>query len=468
VPAARSRFGIALAVLAAMVVALGLTLTSGTSLGAQVALPAAPTTPIQHVVVLYMENHSFDNVLGRLCVNDHRCDGAVRGKVSNGTTIDLKSAQDVVPDVGHNHSAQVLAIDGGRMDKFDKINGCSQLHSQYACYQAYTAVQIPNLAALARQYVISDRTFESELTPTFGSHVFLLAGQLGGFSGDNPESNQKKGGIVPGGGGGKNPGPGWGCDSGLDAQWRSSPTASYIKVPSCFPDQTGFGPYRSSPVPWIPTIMDRLQGAGLSWRIYRTEPGHPGYTWAGCPYFAECLYGPQGTNSVLTDQLLPDAQAGLLPAVSFVFPIWDDSQHNKASMAQGDNFIGDVVNAIMSGPQWSSTAIFITYDDCGCFYDHVPPPNGLGIRVPMVIVSPYAKPAYTDSTVASFASILAFIDHNWQISPLSTADGSAYDYAGSFDFTQQPVARVATTHTTVPDWERRWIAAHPPDPNDPN
>ncbi|HJP64966.1 MAG TPA: alkaline phosphatase family protein, partial [Actinomycetota bacterium] len=286
------------------------------------------------------------------------------------------------------------------------------------------------------------------------------------------EANDGPGRILPGGGGGGggNPpdGPGWGCDSLMDAQWRSSPTASYIKVPSCFPDQSGFGPYRSSPVPWIPTIMDRLDAAGLGWRIYRTEPGHPGYTWAGCPYFAECLYGAQGTNSVLTSQLIPDAHAGLLPAVSFVFPVWDQSQHNKSSMAAGDNFIGDVVDAVMSGPQWSSTAIFITYDDCGCFYDHVPPPNGLGIRVPMVIVSPYAKPAYTDSTVASFASILAFIEHNWQIPALSSADAAAYDYRGSFDFTQQPVARVRLVRTAIPEWERRWLAEHPPDPNDPN
>ena len=80
-------------------------------------------------------------------------------------------------------------------------------------------------------------------------------------------------------------------------------------------------------------------------------------------------------------------------------------------MAQGDNWIGSIVNAIEQGPQWTSTAIFITWDDCGCFYDHVPPPPGLGIRVPMLLVSPYAKAGYTDSAAASFASILAYTEH---------------------------------------------------------
>src|SRR5439155_1658622 len=90
-------------------------------------------------------------------------------------------------------------------------------------------------------------------------------------------------------------------------------------------------------------------------------------------------------------QVIDDATNGTLPTVSIVTPTNSKSQHNFYSMKMGDNWIGQVVQAIENGPQWSSTAIFITYDDCGCFYDHVAPPAGLGIRVPMVIVSPYAK-----------------------------------------------------------------------------
>ena len=113
--------------------------------------------------------------------------------------------------------------------------------------------------------------------------------------------------------------------------------------------------------------------------------------------------------------ILTDAAAGALPAFSIVTPTGPQSQHNGNSMIAGDNWIGQVVSAITSGPQWASTAVFITYDDCGCFYDHVPPPEpGMGIRVPMVIVSPYARRGFTDSNVATYASLLAFAEgHTW-------------------------------------------------------
>ena len=102
------------------------------------------------------------------------------------------------------------------------------------------------------------------------------------------------------------------------------------------------------------------------------------------------------------------------------------------------------IGAVEAGPQWSSTAIFVTYDDCGCFYDHVPPgynPNGFrqGVRVPMVIASPYAKVAYTDSHTASFASVLRFTEETFGLPALGINDLHAYDYANSFDFSQQPL-----------------------------
>ena len=99
-----------------------------------------------------------------------------------------------------------------------------------------------------------------------------------------------------------------------------------------------------------------------------------------------------------------------------------------------DDWIGQVVSAIENGPDWNSTAIFSTWDDCGCFYDHVPPPKGDGVRVPMIIISPYAKPGYTDSTVSTFASMLAFIEHNFGVAPLSNVDAKSYYYTNSFDF----------------------------------
>jgi phospholipase C len=237
-------------------------------------------------------------------------------------------------------------------------------------------------------------------------------------------------------------------------------------VPACIPDQSGFGPYRSSPVQWAPTIMDRMDAAGLPWRIdggegMKDTSVGSGYSWATCPTFADCLYTSQAKKFQPWSAVLRQASTGSLTRLTLVTPPFDYSQHNFVSMARGDNWIGNIVRAIMNGPQWSSTAILITYDDCGCFYDEVAPPSGFGLRSPMVIVSPYAKPGFTDSNFASTNSILAFIEHTFSLPPLGDADATAYDYSQSFDFSQPPVASVAMTHTTLPRSERRWLARQP-------
>jgi phospholipase C len=299
--------------------------------------------------------------------------------------------------------------------------------------------------------------------PSWGAHLELVSQDLDGFLGAHGEYGTlgKLGG-------------GWGCDSGYDAPWKSTPDAKTQRVPACVPDpsldpaQYPFGgAYRPTPVPYVPTIMDELDAAGLSWRLYvTTGRGATPYGWAICPIFAECLDTSQHQNQVGTKDVLTDAANGTLPAFSVVLPNNATSQHNGDSMATGDNWIGQVVQAIESGPDWGSTAIFITYDDCGCFYDHVPP-HGMGIRVPMVIVSPWARPGFTDTTRASFSSMLAFTEHVFGLAPLSALDAAAYDYADSFDFGQVPSVGVPMTHTHVSKRERERIRANPPDPDDP-
>ena len=136
-------------------------------------------------------------------------------------------------------------------------------------------------------------------------------------------------------------------------------------------------------------------------------------------------------------QLTADAAAGQLPAYSIMTPTTADSQHNGNDMSTGDNYIGSAVSAIQASPDWASTAIFITYDDCGCFFDHVNPlkyNSSWGIRVPMVIVSPFAKLGYTDSTPTTFAGTLAFVEHTFGLAPLNSTDASAYDYRNAFCF----------------------------------
>jgi phospholipase C len=427
---------------------------------ASAAPPVSASTPIQHIVVIYQENHSFNELLGWLCTqNPGRCLGTKTGKLSDGSSIALQQAPDVPPGVSHTAKSQTVAMDGGKMDGFNLIGGCHSTGG-YACYNRYVKANIPTLGWLASTYAISDHTFELSAVPSWGAHINLVASRLDGFVGDNPKA-------VAG-----NPqGPGWGCDSFRDAQWRAKPGATLKWVPACIPAPNGVGPYRASPVKWVPTIMDRLDGANLSWRIYAPSPSDPGqpysYGWAICPTFAECLLGPQANNVFPPGQVVSDAGAGSLPDFSIVIPTAANSQHNGFSMMQGDNWIASVVNAVMSGPDWASTAIFITYDDFGGFYDEVAPPQGLGIRVPMVIVSPYAKPGFTDTNVASFASILAFTEHVFGLQPLATSDANAYDYMNAFDFTQTPLPRVKLRQHVVPASSRAWIKAHPPPANDP-
>ena len=124
--------------------------------------------------------------------------------------------------------------------------------------------------------------------------------------------------------------------------------------------------------------------------------------------------------------------------------------------------------AIERGPNWSSSAIFITYDDCGCFYDHVPPPSAeTGIREPMVIVSPFARAGFTDSGTTTYAGLLAYTEHTFGLAPLAAADADAYDYSDAFDYSQTPLSGVKMTRTRVSRRERARIAAHPPSEADP-
>jgi phospholipase C len=249
-------------------------------------------------------------------------------------------------------------------------------------------------------------------------------------------------------------------------------------VPSCIPDPSlslpNGGAFEPTPVQYLPTIFDRLNTAGLSWRIYGT-PYSPvfvpksEYAWSICPSLAECEYTSQVQNLVQSLQFTADAQSGNLPAYSIVVPgnsTLMDGCHNLMSATACDNWVGQMVGAVESGPDWGSTAIFITFDDCGCFYDQVVPgknPDGTqrGPRTPLIIVSPYAKPGYTDTTASTFAGILAYVEQTFGLAPLGVNDARAYDFSNVFNYNQAP--RKAVRMVTRPLSARaKWLAAHPP------
>jgi phospholipase C len=440
---------------------LAATAVTGPGSGAAGSSAAGIATPIEHVVILFQENNSFDEVLGKLCADTRGtrdpCDGVTSGLLHTGQSIPLAKQPDIVPNVKHTIIAQRTAINGGNMNGFDLIGGC-RASKGYACYAQFDPAQIPNLAALAQNFAVSDRTFEFATTPSWGGHLVLAAATLDGFDGGNPQVSNYT----------DKPGAGWGCDSHKDANWSSN-GKNYALQPACIPDETGAGPYRASQVAYVPTIFDRVEQAGLTWKVYagKGKVGS-GYLWNVCTYFYECLGSSQRAHVGAASEVVRDAAAGNLPNFSIVTPTPQNSQHNLDSMLQGDNWIGSVVSAIESGPDWNSTTIFITYDDCGCFYDHVPPPTASwGIRVPMVVVSPFARPGYTDSTDATFLSMLAYTEHTFGLAPLSQNDANAYDYVRAFDYSQPPLPPTRMKATPIPSWERAWLAAHPNDPDDP-
>jgi phospholipase C len=199
--------------------------------------------------------------------------------------------------------------------------------------------------------------------------------------------------------------------------------------------------------PYLPTIFDRLDAqtstSTSTWKIYGGDAvprATAGWEWAICPTFAGCLYNPaQFKNLVPEPTIVTDTMSGNLPAFSVVTPNSQNSEHNGDSMSLGDNYVGSIVSAIQQSSAWSSTAIFITWDDCGCFSDHVNPfaydPTWeWGIRVPMIIVSPYARAGYTDSTPTTFAGILKFAENTFNLPKLNSNDGNAYGYRNAFCF----------------------------------
>ncbi len=401
-------------------------------------------SPIKHVVVLYLENHSFDSILGYWC-NNHPGRCPVGGmpasvKLSNGVTVTPNVEPDIVPNVSHTVASQKAAIDGGKMDGWNKVSGCMP-KVNYRCVGGYKPKQIPNVTSLANTFAISDNTFSMADSPSWGGHLYAVMGSLDNFTGDNPVAAK-----------GVTPGPGWGCNSDKVTPWRE-PSGTLENEPSCIPDfsigQPNGGAFRPTPASYAPTIMDRLAGAGLTWKIF----GEPipqmgnGYIWDICPSFAECLDTSQTKNNVQASTFINVAKNGNLPNFAVVTPGGKnavDSEHNGTSMTAGDDWVGQVANAIMTGPEWNSTALFITWDDCGCFYDQVPPgtnPDGTpqGPRSPLLIVSPFARPAFTDSTHTSFAGILAYVENNFGLTPLGPNDMGAYNFSNAFNYSQKPL-----------------------------
>jgi phospholipase C len=463
-----------------MAAVLGLSAALASAAAGAPGAPAAPAavslTPIKHVVFVYNENHSFDNIFGPYCATKRRnsCTGKTgRVTFADGTSANTYKAKDIVPDVCHSPSCQQAAINGGAMNGWNTVKGCTP-QTAYACLQQYEPSQISVLTAIARNGVLGDRFF-SEPNPSAGSHMFFFTGEDSqGFTGAIPSYTPP----------GYTAHFGWGCDSNKQATWTNPITGSQRGAWFCNPNASerpnggAPGPTPVKPVPDFFTSI--LDPAGVSWLNYGANKNVDAYKYNVLTYQAAALYR-DGHKSVPQMRVLSDARAGKLPNVSFVTSAgselvgggYDTSQHNSSSMAVGNNFINDLLAAIKAGPNALNTAVLITYDDCGCFYDHIAPGAGLGPRVPLLIWSPWARKGYVDHQPARFASILAFIEANFGLKSLTLSNPKALDGVVTNDLMQdfnfaQPMQAAQRNldsfrlppHDFVSEETKEWLREH--------
>jgi len=385
------------------------------SLGVATAFAQNPgLNNIQHIVFIIKENRSFDNYFGTF----PGADGATTGKISTGDVIPLGHTPDRTPhDLCHSWFCATQSIDGGNMDRFDMVYQ-GNINGTMLPYTQLTEQDIPNYFALAKQFVLADRMFSSLEGASFPNHLYTIAADSGGVvQNPNDPLNPTNSGILT-----------WGCDS--------DSVTTVLMVDDDGDVSTKF------PCFDIPTLGDRLEAAGISWKSYAPGPGQPGYMFSTYDAIDHIRNTSLWAEHVVPDtQFAADALSGNLPAVSWVVT-GSGSEHPNASSCVGEDWTVTQLNAIMQGPDWASTAIFITWDDFGGFYDHVPPPimdqYGLGPRVPLLIISPYAKSGYVSHTQYEFSSVLRLIEKRFGLQSLATRDAEANDMLDSFDFSQQP------------------------------
>jgi phospholipase C/uncharacterized protein YjdB len=380
---------------------------------------------IQHIVFIVKENRTFDNLFGTY----PGANGATTATISTGQVIPLGHTADrVARDMDHSWHGSFISIDYGRMDGFDLI-AQGNINNDYLSLTQQTQSDMPNYWTYAGNFVLADNMFSSLHGPSFPNHLYTVAAQSGGVA-TNPYPS---GGAIS-----------WGCDA---------PTGKLVDVLDTSGNLTEVYPCFD-----FTTLVDSLQSAGISWKYYSPGQYQDGYEWNALNSINQIrnnssLWTP--TNIPNTTQFVTDAQNGQLPSVSWLVGPGETSEHPTASICASENWTVEQVNAVMQGPEWNSTAIFIAWDDFGGFYDHVQPPTpedeyGLGLRVPMLIISPYALAGHISNTLYESSSILKFVEEKFGLAPLATRDTNANDMLDSFSLAQAPLPPLVLQTRTCP------------------
>ena len=397
------------------------------------------TIPISHVIIMVQENRSFNNLFAKF----PGAEGTTRGKMGK-RIIRLKAVNLTWPcDFGHSRSGFLKDYDGGKMDGFyleggGKGSTCGPQAGRHP-YQYVNPAQITPYWDIAGQYVLADKMFQTQGSGSFTGHQDLIRGGTTFDSALDEALVDFPTGIP------------WGCDapSGTTTSmlvWTGSKIQGPKKGPfPCTNQFPGSGRYYK-------TLADLLDAKSVTWKYYTPSIGGAGGLWNAFDMIWSVRNGPEWTTNVVSPdkKIFNDITNGTLPSVSWVIPEAPYSDHPGAgSGSGGPSWIASVVNAIGESNYWGSTAIIITWDDWGGFYDEVKPPQpfdhwgGLGFRVPMMIVSPYAreavpsKPGYVSHTQYEYGSIIKFVEDIWSLGRLGTTDTRANSIIDSFDFSQQ-------------------------------
>jgi phospholipase C len=383
---------------------------------------------IEHIVFLVKENRTYDHLFGTF----PGADGVTEGRICNGEVVPLRRADDDSPGASHGFLAAIEAINGGRMDCFDQIpDGQNQ-----RAYVQYERSQIPNYWTYAEEFTLGDRFFSSVYGPTFVEHFWLVASQTDRYV-DNQRPLEGQGGEdgILGGY----------CDDRTERIWSfpkldPDDRADIFDLEEAAETETLKRKYfiERWPCHDVLTLPDLLEERDISWKYYTSDSPY----FQIFPAIPHIHYGPMRHKIVDSGEFLTDLAAGEMPEVSWLLPPTPESDHpGYGALCDGENWSVRMVNAIMRSPEWRNTAIFLTWDDFGGFYDHVPPPHvdiyGYGPRVPLIVISPYARRGYVFSDVADFSSMLRFAERIHRLPALTERDRDANDLLGTFDFTQR-------------------------------
>ena len=386
---------------------------------AQASLPS----PIRHVVIIFQENRTADYMFQDV----PGADVAKYAIDSRGKRVALLPVSLAAPyGLAHSRGAFLRDYDGGKMDGFDsRLPPGERLRP----YGYGVRSEIRPYRDMAVQYVAADHMFQSNRGPSYPAHLYIVSGTA-----TEPKIDDYRVSANPFDTRTKRP-EGGGCDARPGTVVATAGLQRGGRGPALFPCLDR------------PVLPDLLDERHVSWRYYQHGRG-PGL-WHGLNSIRHVRFGPDFKNVVSpSETILTDIARGRLAGMSWVMPDPEHSDHAGSNSAAGPSWVAAVVNAIGKSQYWNNTAIFVTWDDWGGWYDHLPPPVDnaceLGLRVPLIVISPYAKRGYVSKVQHEFGSLLAFTEETFGIpkGALGATDKRADDLSDAFDFTQKPRAFV--------------------------